>query len=299
MPKNTQKIIMIDTETGGTDPNTHALIEVAMIMVIDNNPVDTIDVFMQPVPGKIIEDEALEVNGLTREQIGGFQTCHEGYLEIIRFLDMHISKWDKLDKAISGGHNVSFDLDFLKPFFTDMGNKYLGSYLNWKVLDTRQLATLLEMMVPDAFNFKNHKLATLCEFFEVDLTNAHNALADIEATYLLCAKMIDCIGIRNIPEHAIAGTNQSELQMIEPADLAKMVAMVSDVMISPGDLWDLGKKNYTAVRDWAAAELCAKQEGKLDDPTFPGRMEFPDCLVPFITNPSPPILDLSHETKTQ
>ena len=123
-------------------------------------------------------------------EISSFQTLIHPNLPISPFItnltgitnDMvkdacHISKALQLfDQFIENytiiGHNVSFDLRFLRYNY----KKYLKKNLVNTSLDTLYLS---RRYLP---NLYNHKLDTVANFFHLDASNHHRALADVKMT---------------------------------------------------------------------------------------------------------------------
>ena len=111
------KVFYVDVETTGLEPKINDIIQLALIIEIDGKVVRKEKFEMQPFNYDNISPEALEVNGLSIEQIKGFDTPQIAYRKIVNILDKYIFKYDKKDKFIPAGYNVKFDVDFLTEFF--------------------------------------------------------------------------------------------------------------------------------------------------------------------------------------
>lgn len=62
-------IIAIDCETGGLDETKNALLSVGLVELDGNyNPVRLKEVFIKPIPGMFIDDEAAKLNGYSMEE---------------------------------------------------------------------------------------------------------------------------------------------------------------------------------------------------------------------------------------
>jgi len=174
------KILYFDTETTGLDSWKHGMIEIALIAEIDGVVVDTLELKMNPVD-KDIDPNALAVTGYTLKDIRSLEPDILAYFDIKEFLHKYINCYDRSDKFVPAGHNIPFDIGFLKQLFKDNGDNFLGAYLTNEYLDTLQMIPTLKWLgkLP---SLANNKLETLCEALGVDLVNAHTALADIQAT---------------------------------------------------------------------------------------------------------------------
>ena len=183
------KIAYIDTETGGVNPKVNPLLQTAIIVEIDNKVIGEHTFFSRPFDGEIIEDQALEKNGLTREQISKFSPPHETYKKIIKLLNFYINKYDPLDKFVFAGYFCRFDADFIREFFVKNDDLYYGSYFYPVLLDVASLigAILARGLLSP---MKSYKLVEVCKRYGVPLENAHEAMADIKATRELYLKIM-------------------------------------------------------------------------------------------------------------
>jgi DNA polymerase III epsilon subunit-like protein len=196
-----KKILWVDTETSGLDPNRHALIQLGMLVDIDGELIDEIQINIQPFPDDMMSigiadvankpkdiswkeskntyADAFTPTGITFDDITKFLYPQAAIQKINAFLQKHISKFDKNDKAYIGGYNVPFDIAHLSKFYEKCGDKYLGSYINWKQIDVRQLIYMLDF--EGKLKLENYKLETVCAHFGIEL-EAHNPMSDIRAT---------------------------------------------------------------------------------------------------------------------
>jgi len=187
MPK-TVKMFWFDTETTGINPLLHSLTEVA---VIYENPAthETAELYIkfQPRPGCQITQEALDVQGITMEELMSRIPYTQGYAHIVDFMNRCVDKYDKFDKMYPCGYNVKFDLDFLQQCFIDNGNKHgIGSYINWRRLDVLDQIYLMDYH--GKISLHNYKLATVANYFGIPLI-PHNANNDIIATRAIANKI--------------------------------------------------------------------------------------------------------------
>lgn len=121
------KIIFIDTETGGVNPEKAALIQLSGIIRIDKKDVEKFNFYIKPFENSEVTEKALEVQGRTLEDLKTDKYVEEKevYKQFINILDKYIDKYDRTDKFIVAGYNVRFDVDILKAFFQRHGNKFL------------------------------------------------------------------------------------------------------------------------------------------------------------------------------
>lgn len=187
------KIIFIDTETGGVNAEKSALIQLSGIIEIDGTEKEKFNFYIKPFENSELNEKALEVQGRTLEELGTEKYIDESiiYKKFLEILDKYIDKYDKNDKFIVAGYNVKFDIDILKALFERNNNKFLFSYFNSSMLDPLYSVRLLQVagMLPV---LENNKLETWCKYFNIEL-KAHDSLQDITATKKLIEKLIELI----------------------------------------------------------------------------------------------------------
>lgn len=187
------KIIFIDTETGGVNPEKAALIQLSGIIRIDKKDVEKFNFYIKPFENSEVTEKALEVQGRTLEELKTDKYVEEKevYKQFIKLLDKYVDKYDRTDKFVVAGYNVRFDVDILKAFFQRHGNNFLFSYLDSSMLDPLYSIRLLQIaeVLPV---LENNKLETWCKYFGIEL-KAHDSLEDIEATKKLIGKLISLI----------------------------------------------------------------------------------------------------------
>jgi DNA polymerase-3 subunit epsilon len=188
-----KKVFYFDCETTGTDPVLNGLYELACIVEIDGEVKEEKIFQMRPFglagcpnshlgTADVIEVKALEVGYLSVKDLETYPYPKKTFGELIAFLDKYIDKFNKADKFIPAGFNVHFDMEFLNKWFIKNGDSYMGSYLNWRAMvDPLPVIRFLEYL--DYIDIKpDHRLGTVCKYFDIPLEEAHRAINDIRAT---------------------------------------------------------------------------------------------------------------------
>ncbi len=177
------KLLFFDLETTGTNPGKHGIHQISGEVVIDGKVKEVFDFHVQPNPKAIIEDEALKVGGVTREQIAAYPPMREVYQQFVAMLGKYVDKYDKKDKFfLVGYNNAAFDNQFLRGFFLQNGDNYFGSWFWSNSIDVMVLASAyLATRRPEMENFK---LSTVAKTVGVNVEDEslHNAMYDIELT---------------------------------------------------------------------------------------------------------------------
>lgn len=154
--KTNNSYIFFDIETTGYSPKFHEIIEIAAVKYIDGNTVE----FHEYV--KIDSTIPTKITQLT--DISNKTIQDADYIDLVmpRFLSF-------IEDSTLIGHNIkSFDIPFLNTFCTNLGLPQIKNNL----IDTLPLS---REKLPE---LDNHKLSTICDFYGIDTTNAHHALAD-------------------------------------------------------------------------------------------------------------------------
>jgi len=173
------KVLYFDAETTGTNPERNDIIEMAGLIEIDREVVETFKLYCQPFDYGTIEQSALDCHGISVEKIRTFPTPQETYGQLIKVMDRHVNRYDRTDKFYLAGQKVGFDADFLQAFFEKNNDKYFGSWFNRRYIDLLALTRILNYV--GVLKTENDKLGTLAEIFGIRL-DAHDALEDIHAT---------------------------------------------------------------------------------------------------------------------
>lgn len=177
------KLVFFDLETTGTNPGKHGIHQISGQIVIDGAVKESFDFHVQPNPRAMIEDEALKVGGVTREQILAYPLMQQVYQEFVAMLGKYVDKFNKKDKFfLVGYNNAAFDNQFLRGFFLQNGDVYFGSWFWSNSIDVMVLASAyLATRRPEMENFK---LSTVAKTLGIVVNDdsLHDAMYDIELT---------------------------------------------------------------------------------------------------------------------
>ena len=177
------KLLFFDLETTGTNPGRNGIHQISGQIVIDGKHVQDFDFHVQPNPKAVIEDAALQVGGVTREQILAYPPMEQVYKEFVAMLGKYVDKYDKKDKFfLVGYNNAAFDNQFLRGFFLQNGDNYFGSWFWSNSIDVMVLASAY--LADRRADMENFKLSTVAKSLGVSVSDdsLHNALYDIELT---------------------------------------------------------------------------------------------------------------------
>ena len=184
------KTLYIDTETTGTNPKTNALVQLAGIIEIGGKVVEKFNFNVAPYANSIIDDKALEINGLTRKQMINFSAPHQVHRKFTAILSKHINKFDKEDKFHIVGFKINFDTNFLREFFLKNKDNYYGSFFYNNTIDVSDIYSIL--LRSTRHELKDFKLGTVYSHVMKKKMpkDLHDAMADITYTRELYKKAL-------------------------------------------------------------------------------------------------------------
>jgi len=177
------KLLFFDLETTGLNPAKNGIHQISGEIVIDGESKEKFDFRVQPNPKCLIEQKALDVAGVTKEQVLGYEPMGTVYNKFVKMLNKYVDKFDKKDKFfLVGYNNAAFDNPFLRGFFLQNGDNYFGSWFWSSSLDVMVLA--VRVIADRRKEMKNFKLATVAEFLGIEVKEEllHDAYYDIYLT---------------------------------------------------------------------------------------------------------------------
>ena len=93
------KQIFIDVETTGLYANKHGIIQLAGRVYKNGEHQEDFNFQMQPMESDQIEKRALQVNGITEEEIAEFESGPVVFARFKKLLTNYLDPFDKTDKA--------------------------------------------------------------------------------------------------------------------------------------------------------------------------------------------------------
>lgn len=173
-----EKLLFIDTETTGLYAPGAGLVQVAGIVEIDGEEVEEFNLWARPHKGDMLNQEALDVIGKTREELAALPDPADTFRSFLDVLDRHIDRYSKTDKFFLVAYNAHFDAEHLRAWWKKCGGEYFGSYFWTPPLCSMGLAGVaLRESRPALPDFK---LATVAAAMGVKADgDIHDALTDV------------------------------------------------------------------------------------------------------------------------
>jgi len=178
--------VILDTETTGLNSNKGDKIVSVAALKIYNFEIDKENYLNYLInPGIEIPHTSTKIHGITNEDVKSQPSLLDINKEILLFLK----------KSILVGHNIDFDIGFIK-------NDAKGTDLARRMSVIQPIDTIFLSagLFPD---LKNYQLDNLCDFFKIKMDDQirHSALGDCKITsrlFLLLLKEAKNRGIKNI-----------------------------------------------------------------------------------------------------
>jgi ribonuclease T len=179
--------VVVDLETGGFDPRTHAILELAAVQLqFDQDqivPGEEWHRAVEPYPGSAIEDASLKVTGIDpddpdRDALPERIALKELFAGIRRAM-----KRERCQRAILVAHNAAFDQQFLN-IATERQQIKRNPFHPFSFIDTASLA---------AVAYGHTVLSEACARANIafEPSKAHSALYDAQRTAELFCSVVN------------------------------------------------------------------------------------------------------------
>src|SRR5574344_3333 len=163
---------VIDIETTGLSPNNDDIIELSGLKVRNNCIVKEFSTLVKSK--KSINYFISNLTGITNKMI-------ENAPSIVNVLPQFKNF---ISDDIILGHNVSFDIRFIK----NKLNTYCSDCLKNQSLDTMKIAK-------STVKLTSYKLTSLADYFNIDTKNNHRGLKDCYITYEVYKNLLDSMTV--------------------------------------------------------------------------------------------------------
>ena len=180
--------VVVDVETGGFNPQRHALLEVAAVPIRMHEsgvvePGETLSWHVTPFPGSVMDQAAMEVNRIPVDSPFRMARPEREVLDDMFQRIRRIRNAAGCKRAILTGHNAAFDLSFLNAAIQRCQHKR-NPFHPFSCLDTVSLGALA---------YGQTVLARACEAADIHFSQdeAHSARYDAEKTAELFCKIVN------------------------------------------------------------------------------------------------------------
>jgi len=185
-----EKLFFYDLETTGTKFWKNGIHQISGSIVIDGQVKEFFNFKVRPNDNATIDEEALKIGNVTKEQIMAYPPMKEVYFKITTMLSKYVDKFNKKDKFhLAGYNNSSFDNAFFRAFFVQNNDVYFGSWFWSDSIDIMVLASFkLRNVRHELVDFKQSSVAKYLGI-EIDENKLHDAEYDIQ----ICMKILNSL----------------------------------------------------------------------------------------------------------
>ena len=181
------KILFIDTETGGIDPASNSLLSLALVVWKELEVKASIEILIDDGVLNVTE-KAMEINGIDLgEHKKKAVTPAAALLQMDKFLNAHFQKDEKITL---GGHNINFDVNFLNMFLIRNGYNFQQRFSH-RFVDTSSI--LFYLYLTGKLKRRLTASQDAFDYFGVTVQGRHTARGDALATAELFGKLVSIL----------------------------------------------------------------------------------------------------------
>lgn len=172
------KLLVVDTETGGIDPTKHSILTLGVVLWEDGVIGESTEVAVWEAPYPSVDEEAMRINGIDLEELRGRAVPPtDAVVALNRFLETHFGPTRGREKIGLVGHNLGFDILFLKRLYALAGVVY-DDVFSHRGLDTASVIRFLHLA--GRLPLASASLDSTIEYFEIEVVRGtrHTATAD-------------------------------------------------------------------------------------------------------------------------
>lgn len=182
MPLEQASFSIIDVETTGLSSRYNNIIEIGIVKISNLKITETFHSMINP--GRAIPFYITQFTGITDDDVYDAPFFEDAAEDILKFIS----------EDIIGGHNFSFDKNFLRRELLYAGK---GTLFNDDICTLK----LARRMHP---HMRSRSLSNMCKYYKLHNENSHRALSDAKVTAQLLIRMIeelrDNLGINTVEE---------------------------------------------------------------------------------------------------
>jgi len=181
------RLLFIDTETGGLDPEKYSLLSVGFV-VWDSVIGECYSAeYRLQNENRQISKTAQRINKLTESD---FNDAIAPQALIKKFEEIKETYFSDYSAISLAGHNTQFDVQFIKKMFRDSHRSFDNIFLH-RIVDTYSILKFLQDggLITDTINSS----AQAFKYFGITVDGRHTALGDAKATMILYEKMLQLL----------------------------------------------------------------------------------------------------------
>lgn len=182
MKNNVNKILFIDTETGGLDPQEHSLLSIGLVAWHNGEIVDQEEIF--------VLDSVIKITPFSQQihkiDFNVFVTMAiQPTLVITKVREFLTRNFDADIPVVLAGHNIGFDIGFLKKLF----RADYSQLFSHRSIDTASILKYLFIAGKTNEDYSSSDKAFSA--FNISVDGRHSALGDALGTAKLFNKLLE------------------------------------------------------------------------------------------------------------
>ncbi|AKC83369.1 hypothetical protein IMCC26134_12330 [Verrucomicrobia bacterium IMCC26134] len=183
------RLLVLDTETGGLDPSRFSILSVGG--VIWDAGVLGPEINLQIAEDVICtEPGSLAINLINPEiHLSTATPVTTAIKTFTNYLSVNFPALEKGEKITLVGHNIAFDVGFLRRFFL-LGNMCYDDYFSHRLVDTAAILKFLQLAGRISLDSQSSSAAFAYFDIKFQQCQRHTALADARATAALFNEML-------------------------------------------------------------------------------------------------------------
>lgn len=186
--KASKRFVFIDTETGGINPQKHSLLQIGLIVWDVADGIIGHNLFFIKNDKYCITKEAQKINKFSKKAHEERAIAPQKVIkEIILFLRNFFPENTFIPLI---GHNVQFDISFLKKFFKNNHRSY-NRLFSHRAIDTYSVFKTL--VLAGKIDVCLNSSSDAFKYFKITVNERHNALSDCFATVRLYQELLKLI----------------------------------------------------------------------------------------------------------
>lgn len=183
-------LFVLDTETGGLDPNSASLMQIAGVVLQNGKPVYQYQSLVKSKDGTYMcNDFARRMHGITDEEINKYGKYPEEIVYDLKLIKDNIFDGEPMTIV---AHNAAFDISFVKKMFVDAGielssttsaNPFeYNNIFSRNAIDTATMALILRLQ--GKLDFDRCSLDNILKYYNISSPDVerHTALGDAKQT---------------------------------------------------------------------------------------------------------------------
>jgi DNA polymerase III epsilon subunit-like protein len=182
------KLLVVDTETSGLDPDVHSILSIGAAVWSPGRVLASLELFICD-DSMEVQPDALRINqidlGWLREH--GVPPA-QAVATLEAFVRRNFDLPDPGARVTIVGHNLSFDVPFLKRLYQRAGASYAATFSH-RIIDTASILGFL--ILAGLLPLSGASSEEALEYFGISVPARHTGLGDAVATAELLDKLIE------------------------------------------------------------------------------------------------------------